>query len=142
MERCKKFRNLLTCQIICPTIGQTNNSIILCVVRTPECARSKNSRRDPRSPCRVPIGSVRTPFDRSGAIDFRALRRMVDFLVDAGSPAVMLTYGDSLYSVLTDREVEEVTRVVAEQTAGRALVIAADRGWWTGKAAEFGDFGA
>src|SRR5580704_1419457 len=87
-----------------------------------------------------PIGSVRTPFDRSGAIDFRALRWMVDFIVDAGSPAVMLTYGDSLYSVLTDQEVAEVTRVVAEQTAGRALVIAADRSWWTGKAAEFGDY--
>jgi 4-hydroxy-tetrahydrodipicolinate synthase len=93
-----------------------------------------------RAGLRGPIGSLRTPFTRDGAIDFTALRRMVDFLIDAGSPAVMLTYGDSLYSVLTDREVEEVTQTVAEQTAGRALVIAADRGWWTGKALEFADY--
>ncbi len=87
-----------------------------------------------------PIGSVRTPFRRDGSIDFISLRRMVDFLVEAGSPAVMLTYGDSLYSVLTDEEVAEVTRVVAEHVAGRAVVVAADRGWWTGKAAEFADY--
>jgi 4-hydroxy-tetrahydrodipicolinate synthase len=50
---------------------------------------------------------------------------------------MLLTYGDSLFSLLTDDEVAAVTRVVAEQTAGRAAVVAADRIWWTGKTVEF-----
>lgn len=102
--------------------------------------RPKNDPAEIRARLQGPLGSLRTPFGRDGAIDFAALRRMVDFLVEAGSPALMLTYGDSLYSLLTDQEVEAVTRVVAEQAAGRSLVIAADRGWWTGKATEFAAF--
>ena len=50
---------------------------------------------------------------------------------------MLLTYGDSLYSLLTDDEVAEVTRVVVEQTASRAAVVAADRIWWTGKTVAF-----
>ncbi len=50
---------------------------------------------------------------------------------------MLLTYGDSLYSLLTDEEVAEVTRVVARHTAGRALVVAADRMWAVPKEIEF-----
>ncbi len=97
-------------------------------------------KRDPsaiRAALTGPIASISTPFSRDGAIDFAALRAMVDFAVDAGSPTVLLTYGDSLYSLLTDDEVAEVTRVVAEHTAGRALVVAADRIWATPKEVAF-----
>jgi 4-hydroxy-tetrahydrodipicolinate synthase len=84
-----------------------------------------------------PVMSVHTPFTRDGAIDYGSLRGLVDRGIDAGSTTMLLTYGDSLYSLLTDDEVAEVTRVVAEQTAGRAAVVAADRIWWTGKTVEF-----
>jgi dihydrodipicolinate synthase/N-acetylneuraminate lyase len=87
-----------------------------------------------------PVPSISTPFTRDGAIDEAALRRIVDFLVDAGARALMLTYGDSLYSVLTDDEVAEVTRIVAGQAAGRAAVIAADRIWATPKAVDFAKY--
>ena len=73
-----------------------------------------------------PISSVSTPFDRAGAIDERALRAGVEFAVtEAKSGTILLTYGDSLISVLTDREIADVTRIVVEQTARRKLVVAA-----------------
>lgn len=93
-----------------------------------------------------PVMSLHTPFCADGAIDFAGLRGLVERGIAAGSTVMLLTYGDSLFSLLTDSEVGEVTRVVAEQTAGRAAVVAADRVWWTGKTVEFaryaGDVGA
>jgi 4-hydroxy-tetrahydrodipicolinate synthase len=84
-----------------------------------------------------PAMSVHTPFTSDGAIDFSSLRGLVERGIAAGSTIMLLTYGDSLFSLLTDDEVAEVTRVVAEQTAGRAAVVAADRIWWTGKTIAF-----
>ena len=84
-----------------------------------------------------PVASIRTPFLRDGRIDYAGLRRYVDFSVEAGSPTMLLTWGDSLYTLLTDEEIAEVTRVVCEQTAGRAMVVAAERNWGTPKLVEF-----
>ena len=87
-----------------------------------------------------PISSVSTTFDRDGAIDEGALRAGVEFAVtEAKSGTILLTYGDSLLSVLTDREVAEVTRIVVEQTAGRKMVVAAGC-WWTGEAVRFAEY--
>ncbi|MYC96725.1 MAG: dihydrodipicolinate synthase family protein [Caldilineaceae bacterium SB0661_bin_32] len=101
------------------------------------CMRSP---QELRSLLTGPVMSVHTPFTRDGEIDYGSLRGLVDRGIDAGSTTMLLTYGDSLYSLLTDDEVAEVTRVVAEQTAGRAAVVAADRIWWTGKTVEFGRY--
>ena len=87
-----------------------------------------------------PVTSLHTPFTRDGEIDYSGLRGLVDRGIDSGSTTMMLTYGDSLFSLLTDSEVAEVTKVVAEQTAGRAAVIAADRIWWTGKTVSFAQY--
>jgi 4-hydroxy-tetrahydrodipicolinate synthase len=84
-----------------------------------------------------PVPSVSVPFLRDGAIDWPGLRSFVDVAIVNGARTVMLTYGDSLYSLLTDDEVAAVTRAVVQHTAGRAMVIAADRVWWTGKTVEF-----
>jgi dihydrodipicolinate synthase/N-acetylneuraminate lyase len=84
-----------------------------------------------------PIPSLRTPFTRAGDIDFDGLRGYVDRCISNGAKALMLTMGDSLYSLLTDEDVVQVTQTVVAQAAGRANVIAADRTWWTGKAVEF-----
>ena len=87
-----------------------------------------------------PIPSVRTPFKKNGSIDYNSLRNMIDFDIDAGAETIMLTYGDSLYSVLTDDEVAQVTKVVVEHTANRAAVIAADRIWAPPKEIEFAKY--
>lgn len=83
------------------------------------------------------IPSLTTPFCRDGSIDYDGLRSFVDFVIEAGSRAVMITPGDSLYTLLSDREVAEVNKAVVEYTAGRALVIAAENMWWTGQTVEF-----
>ena len=87
-----------------------------------------------------PVASVSTPFCRDGSIDFSSLRNYIDFVIEGGSKTVLLTHGDSLFSILTDEEVAEVSRVAAEHTAGRALVVAADRVWATPKEVEFARF--
>ncbi len=87
-----------------------------------------------------PFASLRTPFNRDGSIDFQGLRNYIDFCINAGSKTMLLTYGDSLFSVLTDQEVGEVTRVVAQHTARRAMVVAADRQWATPREVEFAKY--
>ncbi len=83
-----------------------------------------------------PIASVSTPFDKDGNIDWKSLRKIVDFIIEGGSRTVLLTCGDSLYTVLTDREIAQVTKTVAEQTAGRAMLVAAGS-WWLGESITF-----
>lgn len=79
------------------------------------------------------IPSVRVAFQENGEIDYSGTRNYVERCIQNGSKALMLTFGDSLYSVITDAELAEVTRVVIDQARGRAKVIAAERQWWTGK---------
>ena len=49
----------------------------------------------------------------------------------------MLTYGDSLFTLLSDDEIFAVIRIVADQTGKRGLTVAVDGGWWSGKTVEF-----
>ncbi len=84
-----------------------------------------------------PFTSHSVFFNQDGSIDYPGVKNSIDFVISAGSRTIMLTYGDSLYSILTDREVADITKAVVEHTAGRAMVIAAERQWWTGKTTEF-----
>jgi dihydrodipicolinate synthase/N-acetylneuraminate lyase len=84
-----------------------------------------------------PLASIRTVFHPDGRIDQKGMRRQIDFVIEGGVSAVVLTYGDSLYSLLSDQEIAEVTRFVVEHVAGRCIVVAADRGWPTDKTADF-----
>lgn len=87
-----------------------------------------------------PIPSIGPPFHRDGALDFHGLRNLVEFDIAAGAKTILLTAGDSHYLCLSDEEIAEVTRVTCEQTAGRAMVVAADRHHSTGRAIEFAKF--
>lgn len=87
-----------------------------------------------------PIASVRIPFLPGGDIDARGLANYIDRCVANGATAVALTYGDSLFSLLTDHEVEFVTQVVVDAVGARVPVVAADRSWWTGRTVEFAGF--
>jgi len=84
-----------------------------------------------------PWPSIRTPFTREGQIDYVALRRLIDALIVAKAKALVLTWGDSLFSVLTEDEIAEVTKVVVQQANKRAMVVAADGSWWTGQTVAF-----
>ena len=87
-----------------------------------------------------PIASVRIPFTRDGFIDFAGLDRYIDYCIDGGSRTVMLTHGDSLYSLLTHSEIADVTRSVYTRARGRASVCAATGIWSTPEAKEFAEF--
>lgn len=87
-----------------------------------------------------PWPSIRTPFTRDGQIDFDAIRRQLDFTIQAKAKAVVLTWGDSLFSILSEDEIAEVTKVVVQHVNRRALVVAATGTWWTGKTVEFAKY--
>jgi len=102
--------------------------------------RRKLSNQEIREALTGPNPSFYIPFCRNGSIDYKGLKNEIEFDLNAGNKIMLLTYGDSLYSVLTDQEVAEVTKSVVEQTAGRAMVVAAERQWWTGKAVSFAKY--
>ena len=95
------------------------------------------TREEIRAALTGPFGSVRTPFLLDGGIDYDGLRNVIDFNIDGGSNTVLLTAGDSNYLLLDDEEILKVTQVAAEHTAGRAMVVAADRYYWTDRSVEF-----
>jgi 4-hydroxy-tetrahydrodipicolinate synthase len=113
--------------------------------KTPARRRSARSKLDFSGGCPAdiraklsgPWPSIHTPFTKSGEIDYAALRGQLDFALEAKAKAVVLTWGDSLFSILTDDEIAAVTKVVVEHIDGRAFVVAATDRWWTGRAAEF-----
>ncbi|OHB54185.1 MAG: hypothetical protein A2Y12_17065 [Planctomycetes bacterium GWF2_42_9] len=85
------------------------------------------------------IPSIRTCFDRNGDIDFEGLGNQIEFCIEAGAKAIMLTAGDSHYICLSDEEILEITRLTCQLVKGRALVIAADRYHSTERACKFAD---
>lgn len=95
------------------------------------------SRAEVREALTGPVASLSTPFTQNGDVDYAGLRKLVDGNLAGGSKSALLTYGDSLYTLLSDDEIAEVTRVVADQTGKRGLTVAADGGWWSGKTVEF-----
>src|SRR5215471_6299594 len=93
-----------------------------------------------RDRLRGPICSLPTPFTQTGELNEDGARRIIDIAIAGGTQAVMLTWFDSLYPLLSDAEVYALSRLVIEHVAGRALVIAADRSWWTGQAVDYAHF--
>ncbi|NLO02829.1 MAG: dihydrodipicolinate synthase family protein, partial [Bacteroidales bacterium] len=89
-----------------------------------------------------PCVSVRTPFTKDGDIDIEAFRKQIDFSIDGGSNAIVLTYGDSLYSLLSDDEIALVTRRCVEFVKRRVMVVAATGEWPTRKSEEFAVYSA
>jgi len=68
------------------------------------------------------------------------LGRFIEFTVEAGARTLLFTPGDSLYCVLREREIAELTTFAAEAIGGRALFLAATGLWPTSQAVEFVDF--
>jgi len=88
-----------------------------------------------------PWPTVRTPFTQSGGIDYASLHKMIDFMIEEGkAKAVVLTWGDSLFSILTDDEIAQLTKTVTRHVNKRAYVVAATDTWWTGKSVEFAKY--
>lgn len=84
-----------------------------------------------------PVNSIPTPFLRTGEVDWQGARNVIETGILGGSTVSLLTYGDSQFDFLSDEEVAQLTKTLVEQTKGRALTVAANRRWWTGKNLEF-----
>ncbi len=89
-----------------------------------------------------PLTSITTPFNRDGTVDYDSLRRLLDFNIEAGSKTMLLTAGDSHYIAMSDEEITEVSKATVEHTAGRAMVVTADRYYHTRQAVEFARYAA
>lgn len=89
-----------------------------------------------------PVVSVRTPFTRNGDIDYEALRKQIDFSIEGGANAIILTYGDSLFSLLTEKEIAELTKKCVEIVNRRVMLVAASGQWPTAKTKEFAEYSA
>ena len=87
-----------------------------------------------------PISSISTPFLKTGEIDYPGLRKFIDVSIEGGSKTILLTAGDSHYICMSDDEIAEVTKVACSHTAGRAMVVAADRYYSTARAIAFATF--
>ncbi len=87
-----------------------------------------------------PVASINTPFLRDGGIDYEGLRRFVDFCIEAGAGTVLFTPGDSLYAVLTEAEIAEMTAYTARIVDQRALFIASAGFWSTQQTAAFAEY--
>ena len=98
------------------------------------------SREQTRARLNGYVPSLHTIFHRDGEIDYDGIRRFIDFVIDAGSKSILITPGDSLYALLSDEEIGALNKVVVDHVAGRALVIAAAKNWWTGKTVEFAKY--
>ena len=84
-----------------------------------------------------PVPSISIPFTQDGEVDYRGLADFVEFLVANKTSTLLITLADSLFSILSDAEIEEITRVVTRQNRGRAMVVAGTQRWWTQKTVAF-----
>ena len=89
---------------------------------------------------RGPAVLIPMPFNKDGSINYKGLKNYIDFVINAGVKALLLTLGDSLFTLLTDQEVADVTKIANEYIGKRALLVASDRVWWTGKEIDFAKY--
>lgn len=87
-----------------------------------------------------PVPSISIPFTREGEVDYKGLANFVEFLVQNNTSTLLITMADSLFSILSDAEIEQITRVVTRQNHGRAMVVAGTQRWWTQKTVAFARF--
>ena len=87
-----------------------------------------------------PVNSLPTIFTRDGEIDHTGIRAAIDRTIENGGNVIMLTWGDSLISLLTDDEVAAVHRTVIDHVGNRAVTIACDNMWGLNKELEFGRY--
>ena len=84
-----------------------------------------------------PVPSFSTPFTRDGEIDWPGVDRTVDFLIASGAKSLLLTNGDSLLTVLSDRESELLLKRIVCGVKGKALVLAGGKAWCTKQTLEY-----
>ncbi len=65
-----------------------------------------------------------TPFDESGAVDYKTFAKLIDFQIEGGIDALVICGTTGEGSTLTDEEHRECIRFATEHIAGRVPMIA------------------
>lgn len=91
---------------------------------------------DLRSRIRGPVFPIPIPFAADESVDYDALRRYARFLVEHEAPVLLLTVGTSRFNLLTRDEMLAANETVADAVAGRAVVVAAGPGPFSGSTRE------
>ncbi len=102
-----------------------------------------NRRKSPqqiREALTGPCPSLRTTFNQDSSIDYAGLANSIDVVLGAGAKNIIITHGDSLLSLLTEREIAELTKFVVDYVHRRALVVAATSIWSTPQTEEFAQY--
>jgi len=87
-----------------------------------------------------PVASISIPFDKKGDIDYPGLQNYIEYVIQSGVTALLMTPGDTHYSLLTDNEVAEITKAVIKQSNNRTLVITAAKQWGTSRCIKYARF--
>lgn len=77
-----------------------------------------------------PIVSLPTFFTREGKQDLESVRKTVEFVITNGLKVLLLTMGDSNYSLQSESEIRALAKTVIEQANGRATVIVGTHYYW------------
>jgi len=77
-----------------------------------------------------PIVSLPTFFTRGGKQDLESVKRTVEFVINNGLKVLLLTMGDSNYSLQSESEIRALAKVVIEQANGRATVVVGTHYYW------------
>ena len=84
-----------------------------------------------------PVPSISTPFTQDGEIDWASVDRIIEFLLAGGAKSLLLTNGDSLMTVLTDKELELLLKRIVDRAKGKALILAGGKAWCTKQTTEY-----
>ena len=87
-----------------------------------------------------PVPSVCPSFLPDNELDWDSMANNVDFLIASGAKTLLITYGDSLLSILSDDETCAFARFVTERARHRAMVIGCGRLWPPKQTLEFAEF--
>lgn len=73
-----------------------------------------------------PVIPLPTPFNEKGEVDHVAMTHYVQFLADAGIPAVMTTVGTSRFNLVSNEEIKKLNEAVVAGAKGKAQSIVAN----------------
>lgn len=79
-----------------------------------------------------PVATLPICFTEEDEVHFSAMCRYVNWLADQNVSSILLTYGYSQFSWLSDYDIWRLTADLAETIAGRSIFIAST-GWWPPK---------
>lgn len=81
------------------------------------------SRSELMDAIRGPVFPILTAFTKDGCVDFSAMERYVEFLIESGARTLMATIGTSRYGLLSEQEMRDVNACIVSAAARRAVVI-------------------